>query len=180
MNLLVIVDFQNDYVIGSLGYPDAKNLEAPILRKIQSYLLNEDEVVFVLDTHAFDYLYTEEGRNLPIPHCIKGSEGHNLYGKAARIAKFASAVFEKGTYGCEALSEYIMDGNFSSVELCGPDLNTGVLSNAIIAKTAAPYAQIAVDAECCRCFDPELNEKTLDVMESMNIHVTGRKKKKVI
>jgi nicotinamidase-related amidase len=65
MKLLVIVDFQNDYVIGSLGYPEAEQLEAPILRKIQSYLLNEDEVVFVLDTHAADYLYTEEGRAFP-------------------------------------------------------------------------------------------------------------------
>ena len=180
MKLLVIVDFQNDYVIGSLGYPDALKLEAPILRKIQSYLLDEDEVVFILDTHASDYLYTEEGRKLPIPHCIKGSEGHALYGKAARIVKFASAVFEKGTFGCEALSEYIRDGSYDTVELCGPDLNTGVLANAVIAKTAAPYASITVDAECCRCFDPELNEKTFEVMESMHITITGRKKKKVI
>ena len=180
MKLLVIVDFQNDYVIGSLGYPEAEQLEAPILRKIQSYLLNEDEVVFILDTHAADYLYTEEGRSLPIPHCIKGSEGHGLYGKAARIAKFASAVFEKGTYGCEALSEYIRDGDYETIELCGPDLNSGVIANAVIAKTASPYSAITVDAECCRCFDPVLNEKTLDVMESMSIRVTGRKKKKVI
>ena len=180
MKLLVIVDYQNDYVIGALGYPEAKALEAPILRKIQSYLLNEDEVVFILDTHASDYLYTEEGRRLPIPHCIKGTEGHDLYGKAARIAKFASAVFEKGTFGCESLSDYIKDGEYDAIELCGPDLNCGVLANAIIAKTAAPYAQITADAECCRCFDPELNEKTLDVMESLHIHITGRKKKKVI
>ena len=180
MNLLVIVDFQNDYVIGSLGYPEARALEAPILRKIQSYLLNEDEVVFILDTHASDYLYTEEGRRLPIPHCIKGTDGHSLYGKAARIVKFASAVFEKGTFGCEALSEYIRDGEYGTIELCGPDLNTGVFANAIIAKTAAPYAQIGIDCDCCRCFDPELNDKTLDVMESVQIHITGRKKKKVI
>ncbi len=180
MKLLVVVDFQNDYVIGSLGYPAASQLEAPILKKIQSYLLNEDEVVFVLDTHAADYLYTEEGRGLPIPHCIKGTEGHDLYGKAARIVKFASAVFEKGTYGCEALSEYIRDGNYDTIELCGPDLNCGVFANAVIAKTASPYSVITVDPECCRCFDPVLNEKTLDVMESMCVRVNGRKKRKVI
>lgn len=178
MKLLVVVDYQNDFVIGSLGYPEAAELEAPILKKIQSYLLEGGEVVFTLDTHASDYLYTEEGRNLPIPHCIKGTEGHKLYGNAARISKFASAVFEKGTFACEALFDYIQDGKYEQIELCGPRSNTSLLANAVIAKTAAPYARITVDAECVSCIDRELNKKVLDVMENMQIYVTGRKRRK--
>lgn len=175
MKLLVVVDYQNDYVNGSLGYPGAEKLEAPILKKIQKYVLDGGEVVFTLDTHAKNYLDTEEGRNLPVPHCIKGTDGHKLYGRVARISKFASAIFEKGAFGCEALSEYILDGKYEQIELCGPASNLCVLSNAVIAKTAAPYAHVIVDAGCTGCADSELNEKVLDVMESMQIEVTGRK-----
>ncbi len=177
MNLLVVVDYQNDFVNGSLGFEGAERLEGPILRKIQKYLLDGGEVVFTLDTHASNYLDTEEGRNLPVPHCIKGTEGHRLYGNVERISKFASAVFEKGTFGCEALSEYILDGRYEQIELCGLVSNICVLSNAVIAKTAAPYAHIIVDARCTACADKELNEKALDVMESLHIEVIGREGK---
>lgn len=175
MNLLVVVDFQNDYVKGSLGFPGAEKLEGPILKKIQQYLIEDGEVVFTLDTHASNYLDTEEGKYLPTPHCIKGTEGHKLYGKVARISKFASAIFEKGTFGCEALGEYILDGKYENIELCGLVSNICVLSNAVIAKTAAPYAHIIVDAKCTSCADPVLNEKALDVMQSLQIEVKGRK-----
>lgn len=174
MNLLVVVDFQNDFVNGSLGFPGAKKLETPILKKIQKYLIDGDEVVFTLDTHASNYLDTEEGRNLPVPHCIKGTDGHKLYGNVARISKFASAIFEKGTFGCEALGEYILDGKYENIELCGLVSNICVLSNAVIAKTAAPYAHIIVDAKCTSCADKELNEKVLDIMETLHIEVKGR------
>lgn len=177
MKLLVVVDYQNDFVNGSLGFPGAEKLEKPILKKIQQYLIDGDEVVFTLDTHASNYLDTEEGKYLPVPHCIKGTDGHKLYGNVARISKFASAIFEKGTFGCEALGEYILDGRYEVIELCGLVSNICVLSNAVIAKTAAPYAHIIVDARCTGCADPELNEKALDVMQSLQIEIKGRKAK---
>lgn len=176
MNLLVVVDYQNDFVNGSLGFSGAEKLEKPILKKIQQYIIDGDEVVFTLDTHASNYLDTEEGKYLPVPHCIKGTEGHKLYGNVARISKFASAIFEKGTFGCEALGEYILDGKYENIELCGLVSNICVLSNAVIAKTAAPYAHIIVDAKCTSCADPALNEKALDIMQSLQIEVKGRKK----
>ena len=174
MKLLVVVDYQNDFVSGSLGFPGAEKLEGPILKKIQQYIIDGDEVVFTLDTHASNYLNTEEGRNLPVPHCIKGTDGHKLYGNVSRISKFASAVFEKGTFGSEALFEYIRDGKYDQIELCGLASNICVLSNAVIAKTAAPYARITVDAGCTSCADPVMNEKALDVMQSFQIEITGR------
>lgn len=176
MNLLVVVDYQNDYVNGSLGFPGAEKLEKPILKKIQQYVIDGGEVVFTLDTHASNYLDTEEGKYLPVPHCIKGTEGHKLYGNVSRISKFASAIFEKGTFGCEALGEYIRDGRYETIELCGLLSNICVLSNAVIAKTAAPYAHIVVDARCTSCADPELSEKVLDIMQSLQIEIKGRKK----
>ena len=174
MKLLVVVDYQNDFVNGSLGFPGAEKLEKPILKKIQQYVIDGDEVVFTLDTHASNYLDTEEGKYLPVPHCIKGTKGHKLYGNVARISKFASAIFEKGTFGCEALGEYILDGKYEVIELCGLVSNICVLSNAVIAKTSAPYAHIVVDAECTSCADPALNEKALDIMQSLQIEVRGR------
>ena len=174
MKLLVVVDFQNDFVNGSLGFPGAEKLEDRILRKIQKYLIDGDEVVFTLDTHAANYLDTEEGRNLPILHCIKDTPGHKLYGKVARISKFASAIFEKGTFGCEALFEYILDGKYEEIELVGLVSNICLLANAVIAKTAAPYARISVDASCTGSYSAELGEKSLDVMDGMQIFVTNR------
>lgn len=177
MKLLVVVDYQNDFVSGSLGFPRAALLEEGIMKKIQTYLLDGHEVVFTLDTHASNYLDTAEGRLLPIPHCIKGTDGHKLYGNVARVAKFGSAVFEKGTFGCEALMEYILDGKYEEIELVGLVSNICVLSNAVIAKTAAPYATITVDAACTACADPVMNEKALDVMQGLQINVINRKRK---
>lgn len=178
MNLLVVIDFQNDNVSGSLGFPGAKKLEVPIMEKIQKYLIDGDEVVFTLDTHASNYLFTEEGKNLPTPHCIKGTPGHDLYGNVARISKFASAIFEKGTFGCEALYEYIIDGKFETIELCGLSSDVCVIANAVIAKTAAPDAHIVVDARCTASADKKLNEQALDILQSLHIEVTGRERTK--
>lgn len=178
MKLLVVVDYQNDFVSGSLGFPEAAKLELPIMKKIQSYLLDGHEVVFTLDTHASNYLDTAEGKLLPIPHCIKGTDGHRLSGNVARVSKFASAIFEKGTFGCEALMEYILDGKYEEIELVGLVSNICVLSNAIIAKTAAPEALITVDASCTAAADPVAHEKALDVMQGLLINVINRKKKR--
>jgi nicotinamidase-related amidase len=179
MKLLVVVDYQNDYVNGSLGFAGAEKLEAPILEKIQSYIIDGDEVVFTLDTHASNYLDTEEGKNLPTPHCIKGTEGHKLYGNVSRVSKFASAIFEKGTFGCEALFEYILDGKYEEIELCGLLSNNCVVSNAVIAKTAAPYAHVKVDARCTACADKKMNEKTLDMLEALHVEITNRERTEV-
>lgn len=174
MNLLVVVDYQTDNVCGALGFKGAEKLEGPILRKIQKYIMSGDEVIFTLDTHATDYLMTEEGKNNPVPHCIKNTDGHSLYGNVAKISRFASAVFEKGTFGCEAMSEYILDGKYDEIELCGVRSESAVLANAVIAKTAAPYAKITVDAKCTASPDKNAHEKALDIMEKLQIRIIGR------
>ena len=145
---LIVVDMQKDFIDGALGTQEAQAMVPAAAARIRECKAAGYTLIATLDTHEEDYMETREGKNLPVPHCIKGSEGHKLYGKIARVSKFASAVFEKGTFGSDALFEYILDGKYDQIELCGLLSNTGVLSNTVIAKTAAPYAKIIVDANC--------------------------------
>ena len=85
--LLVVIDYQNDFVNGALGFKKAEELENNIYEKVNKYLENEDYILFTYDTHTEEYLNTREGRNLPIPHCIVDTKGHELYGKLKEFNK---------------------------------------------------------------------------------------------
>lgn len=172
--LLIVVDYQNDFVAGSLGFPKAETLEEPICRKIASYRNAGDAVVFTMDTHGEDYLTTMEGTKLPVPHCLKDNEGWQLYGKVALLRSPHDLVFEKPTFGSVGLMEYLRQNPYESIELCGLVTNMCVLSNAVIAKTAQPDAQILIDAACTASFDDSLHEKTLDVLQSLHCTILNR------
>ncbi len=171
--LLIVVDYQNDFVDGSLGFPMAVGLHDKICEKITAYKADGQQVVFTLDTHEQDYDKTQEGRNLPVMHCIRGTYGHDLYGRVQRLSE-GCRKFEKGTFGSDLLFSFLQADTFKSIELVGLVSNICVISNAILAKTALPEAQIIVDAACTASFDPVLNEKTLDVMEGLQIKVVNR------
>ena len=105
--LLLVIDYQNDFVSGSLGFEQAVSLEDPICRKIESYLKNGDDIIFTLDTHGQDYSSTQEGKKLPVPHCLKGSDGWKVYGKAASYLSKAAAVrFYTCLFPCRAAGRY--------------------------------------------------------------------------
>ena len=172
-NLLVVVDYQNDFVDGSLGFSKAVELHEKICEKILSYRAQGQPIVFTLDTHEPDYKKTQEGRNLPIPHCIRGTGGHELFGRVQNLSQ-GCEKFEKGTFGSDLLFAYLQKSTFESIELVGLVSNICVISNAVLAKTALPEAQILVDAACTASFDPLLNEKTLDILEGLQVKVTNR------
>ena len=182
--LLIVVDYQNDFVDGALGFEGAELLEEPICRKIDEYREAGDTVCFTFDTHRKNYLQTQEGRKLPIPHCIEGSDGHALYGEVATKQEDADSVFYKPTFGSTGLFERLVsrqsiaDGldtqPFASIELVGLVSNMCVLSNAVIARTACPNVPIIVDASCTAAPDPAMNEKALDIMEGLQIEVINR------
>lgn len=172
--LLVVVDFQNDFVDGSLGFPEAKQLEQPICQKIAAYRSEGAKVAFTFDTHGADYLETQEGRLLPVPHCAKGTHGWNLYGKIARMREAGDPCFEKPAFGSPELAHYAMENGFEQVELCGLVSNICIISNAILLKAALPEAEVVVDGACTACADPEMNRKALDVMEGLQIRVLRR------
>lgn len=182
--LLVVVDYQNDFVDGALGFPGAEKLEGPIVDKIAAYRERGDEVAFTFDTHHRDYLDTQEGRNLPIAHCIEGTPGHRLYGRVAGSLSDIDEVFRKPSFGSAEFFERCRKAQraaaevgrqpFESIEIVGLVSNICVLSNAVLAKTACPEVPVIVDAACTASFDPALHEKSLDVMEGLQIQVINR------
>lgn len=179
--LLIVVDYQKDFVDGTLGFDGAEKLDAPIAAKIDEYRARGDQVVFTFDTHDKNYLQSQEGKNLPVEHCLDGSDGHKLYGTVATKLSSSDQVFEKRTFGSDRLFEWLRTANnaaagigglpFESIELVGLVSNICVISNAILAKTACPEVPIIVDAACTASFDASLNEKTLDVLEGLQVKV---------
>lgn len=171
--LLIVVDYQNDFVDGSLGFPGAELLDETISRKICEYRDQGYSVVFTLDTHEDNYLRTQEGKNLPVSHCLRGSNGHAIYGKTGILSR-GGTFFEKNTFGSKALFEFLSESKYTTVELVGLVSNICVITNALLAKTALPEAEIIVDASCTNSVDPVLHEKTLDVLEGLQIKVINR------
>lgn len=184
--LLIVVDYQNDFVDGALGFEGAELLDKPIAEKISEYRAAGDVVAFTYDTHYRDYMQTQEGRNLPVPHCIEGTEGHKLYGETALMARDMDEVYYKPTFGsselfarlskAQAIAASLGREPFESIELVGLVSNMCVLSNAVIARSACPNVQIIVDAACTAAPDTKLNEEALDVLEALQVSVINRQK----
>lgn len=173
-NLLVVVDYQKDFVDGALGFPGAEMLDSAIAAKIDAYHQAGDPVVFTYDTHRENYLNTQEGRKLPVAHCICGSGGWELYGRTAQAQEESDLCFQKPTFPSMELADYISEEDFETIELVGLVSHMCVLSNAVMAKAAAPEAEIIIDASCTASFDKTLHEKALDLMEALQMTVTNR------
>ena len=173
--LLVVVDYQKDFVNGALGFAGAELLDARIAKKVAQYHREKDAaVIYTQDTHKKNYLKTQEGRKLPIVHCVRDTEGWEVFGLTAEACGDRDLVIEKPTFGSMELMEIAEEEQFDQVELVGLVSNICVLTNAILLKTALPEAEIIVDAACTACADPELNEKALDILEGLQITVTNR------
>lgn len=171
--LLIVVDYQNDFVDGALGFAGAELLHDPICKKIKTYKNKNDVVVFTRDTHLPEYLETQEGKNLPVIHCVKGTKGHAFFGDVESLS-IGHKIFEKYTFGSDLLMSYLLAHPFDEIELIGLVSNICVLTNAVVAKTANPEAIIYVDAQCTASFDSVLHEKALDILEGIQVKVTNR------
>lgn len=171
MKCLIVVDYQVDFVKGTLGFEGAEKLDSVISGKIDKYRYDGGEVIFTFDTHSEDYLQTNEGRHLPVEHCIKGTDGHKLFGKTAEKLSEKDNCFYKPSFGSAELFEYLKNKNYKSIELCGLVSNICVISNAILAKTACPEAEIIVDSDATASNDKNLNTAAFDVMRSLQIEV---------
>lgn len=181
--VLLVVDYQVDFVSGTLGFPEAKGLDEGIAQKINEYLDNGDTIICTYDTHTPEYLDTQEGKKLPIPHCIRETEGWKLYGKVGEIVEANSPpkIYKllKKSFGSDALQSSLLSLLENSmrtteeieVEVCGVVTNICVISNAIIAKTALPEAKITVNSSLCASNDKELHNQALNVMKSLQIEV---------
>lgn len=169
--LLVVVDYQNDFVDGALGFKGAELIAPRIAELIKEFRNQKDEVVFTYDTHDVDYLNTTEGKNLPVPHCLKGSKGWALYPLIDQLLR-DSKIFEKPGFGSKDLGHYIESNNFDEIYLCGLVSDICVFSNAIIAKSSAsPYAKIKVVRDATSSFDLAMQEKAFDVLKHLHIEI---------
>ena len=172
MKALVVVDYQNDFVDGALGFAGAELLEPIIVEKIERYYSECRNVYFTLDTHGEDYLRTMEGAKLPAPHCIKGTEGHKLYGRVAELALSEyGIVIEKPSFGSLELAEKLKEARYEAVEFCGLVTDICVISNVILAKAALPESQIIVDSRAVASFDKDKHAAALEVMKSVQVDV---------
>ena len=177
--LLIVVDYQNDFVDGALGFPKAVSLDKKIAERVKKAFKDGWDVWYTKDTHLEDYLESQEGKRLPIPHTILNTPGHELYGETGKTLEDADVSIIKYTFGSDELIELLQKtdenmGEITEIELCGVVTNMCVISNAVIAKAALPDAKIVINAELCASFDDSLHEKALDVMEGMQMEIVGR------
>ncbi len=171
---LIVVDIQKDFVDGALGTPDAVAIIDNAVSKIENF---DGKIFVTFDTHFENYMDSAEGKKLPVPHCIKGTDGWKLNDKisAALINKGCTAV-EKLTFGSVELPKLIAeeagDDDFS-VELIGLCTDICVVSNALILKANFPEKEITVDASCCAGVTPETHSAALATMKMCQINVIG-------
>lgn len=170
MKLLCVIDCQNDFISQALGTPEAQAIIPNIKSKLSQ--LAAENIIFTQDTHFDSYLTTMEGKNLPVKHCIKGSDGWKVCDALER--KDALHV-EKYSFGTLHLPEVIVARyhleDLTEIELVGLCTGICVLSNAVILKAAFPEKRIVVDASCCACVSPESHQRALEAMKLCQIEV---------
>ena len=169
MTLLIVVDMQNDFVTGALGTAEAQAIVPHVNAKIAA----ADAVVYTLDTHGEDYLATQEGKRLPVPHCIRGTWGHAL--ADGLTVRAEAGRIEKPTFGSTALGELVRSrfaaGEIDRVELVGLCTDICVISNALLCKAFCPELPVSVDAACCAGVTPENHRNALSAMQCCQIDV---------
>ena len=173
---LFVIDYQNDFVDGALGFPGAEKLDAGIAARVREY--GPGHVIFTRDTHFAHYLSTREGRNLPVVHCVKGTPGWECYGETAKaLAEVNAPAIDKLSFGMDVsdpATAAVLPESADEIELVGLVSNICVVSNAVVLQSKYPEATILVNAALTDSFDKELHKKTLDVLAGFQVKVIGR------
>jgi len=170
---LIVVDMQNDFIDGALGTPEAQAIVDNVRKKIISYLGEAKEgkasIIYTQDTHYEDYLKTQEGKNLPVPHCIDDTYGWKI---RTEIDLPAAKHLTKPTFGVIEWEDFI-DYEVEEIELVGLCTDICVVSNAMLLKAFFPETKITVDASCCAGVTPETHKAALTTMKMCQINVIG-------
>ncbi|MBQ8625062.1 MAG: cysteine hydrolase [Agathobacter sp.] len=169
-NVLIVVDMQNDFIDGALGTPEAVAIVPNVIEKVKNF---DGTVFFTRDTHTSSYLYTQEGRNLPVQHCIKGTEGWEIRPELEALRK--TEAINKVTFGSSILPERLLMMNavehIDSITFVGLCTDICVISNAIVTKAFLPEVPIIVDAACCAGVTPESHKNALEAMKCCQIMI---------
>lgn len=175
--VLIVIDMQHDFIDGALGSPEARAIVPAVAAKVAEYKAMDDAVIlYTRDTHFENYLDTQEGKYLPVPHCIRDTEGWQI---VPEVYTEESYLVDKMSFGCMhlgqdvwyALGEKLGQYGVESIELCGVCTDICVVSNALILKASFANEPIIVDSKCCAGVTPEKHEAALEVMRSCQIEV---------
>lgn len=178
MDVLVVVDMQSDFVDGALGTAEAREIVPYVVGRVADGRSRGEEILFTRDTHEENYLESQEGRKLPVPHCIRGTEGWEIIPQLREYAKFP---IDKPTFGSRELGALLKardedlrkrgEPGVEKVTLIGLCTDICVISNAMLIKAFLPEAEIAVDAKCCAGVTPESHQNALAAMQVCQITV---------
>ena len=167
MNYLVVVDMQNDFIDGSLGTSEAVAIVPAVVNKIKEF---DGEVIYTRDTHQQNYMDTQEGHKLPVPHCIEGTKGWELAPQIKNLCK--SEPINKPTFGSTKLGEYIASHkDAESITLIGLCTDICVISNALLLKAYMPEVPVFVDASCCAGVTVQSHKNALEAMKMCQIEI---------
>lgn len=176
-NILIVVDYQKDFVSGALGFEAAQALETGIAQRVETALAQGWKVLFTRDTHQPDYLESREGRYLPVPHCLQGSEGWQLEGILHRYETApvdGVAFVDKPTFGSAGLPQAVQDlcgGEPGEIQLCGVVTNICVVSNAILLHSFFLNSEISIVSSLCAAPNPQDHQRALDLLAGMGYKI---------
>jgi len=176
MDILVVVDMQNDFIDGALGTKEAVAIVPKVVEKIKGF---KGRILYTRDTHSENYLDTQEGRNLPVPHCIKGTKGWELHPEIE--VEREEMPIDKRTFGSDALGPLLRaqdqdlkakgETGIESITFVGLCTDICVISNALLLKAVLPGTPIRVRAACCAGVTPESHRNALEAMKMCQIEV---------
>ncbi|MBE6663447.1 MAG: cysteine hydrolase [Ruminococcaceae bacterium] len=168
-DVLIVVDMQNDFIDGTLGTPEAQTIVPSVVSLVRSH---KGRVIFTKDTHSPDYLSTNEGKNLPVEHCIKGTHGWEI---CDSLKEYVTEVIEKPTFGSLDLAEQLKEENkknpIGKITLVGLCTDICVISNTLLLKATFPEAEISVVSNACAGVTPESHENALNAMKMCQITI---------
>ena len=171
--VLVVIDMQNDFIDGALGSKEAEAIVPEVIRKIRGY--DRADIFATLDTHGPDYMQTQEGRFLPVEHCISGTKGHEMPGEIAELLQ-GVPMYEKSGFGSVELMLKMMELSRQeelAIEIIGLCTDVCVVTHALMMKAAMPSVPVSVDASCCAGITPKGHREALETMRACQIIITG-------
>ena len=167
MKILVVVDMQNDFIDGALGTSEAVEIVPYVKQVIESF---DGKVFFTRDTHFDDYMNTQEGKNLPVPHCIKGSDGWQIRPELDSLRK--TEAIDKVTFGSRALVDVLKkEKDIEEITFIGLCTDICVISNVAVVKAFFPEIPISVDAKACAGVTPQSHRTALDAMKAIQVKI---------
>ena len=166
--LLIVVDMQTDFITGVLGTPEAAAVLPNVRARVAVARAGGERVVFTRDTQEPDYLSTQEGKRLPVPHCIRGEAGWQI---AAGLVTEGDLCFDKPCFGSVLLAQYAAEQKFAEAELIGVCTDICVISNALLLKAFCPEMRVCVRADCCAGVTPAAHETALAAMRACQVDI---------